>query len=105
LVDIIEECLGAAAMMFVWRGKGDVWPGLIEEGQVESRGSEKGVIDFRRSWSGSWRTIQAVMVMGESEMVRIELWMRSTVEHITRGCSLRDLKCKFLLDVFTDEDI
>jgi hypothetical protein len=32
-------------------------------------------------------------------MVRIELWMRSTVEHITRGCSLRDWKCKFLLDV------
>jgi hypothetical protein len=44
LVDIIEECLGAAAMMFVWRGKRDVWPGLIEEGQVESRGSEKGVV-------------------------------------------------------------
>jgi hypothetical protein len=51
-----------------------------------------------------------VMVMGESEMVRIELWMRSTVEHITRGCSLRDWKCKFLLDdlqmkIFEDADI
>lgn len=38
---------------------------------------------------------------GESEMFKGELWMRSTVEHIARKCSLREMEIS--TRYFTDD--
>jgi hypothetical protein len=97
-VDIID-CLGGAAMMFVWRGTvGEIPVIFLAQLRGNYRGAEgfsQSGVNISCSWC-SWRTIQA-----EGEVRRVELWMRSTVEHITRRCSLKELGNIYFIYKFT----